>query len=40
VFGKITTGADVVKKIETTPTDPGDRPSTPVRVNKITVSGY
>jgi cyclophilin family peptidyl-prolyl cis-trans isomerase len=40
VFGKITQGADVVKKIETTPTDEGDRPNTPVRVNKITVSGY
>jgi cyclophilin family peptidyl-prolyl cis-trans isomerase len=40
VFGKITAGQDVVKKIETTPTDRGDRPTTPVRVNKITVSGY
>jgi cyclophilin family peptidyl-prolyl cis-trans isomerase len=40
VFGKVTSGADIVKKIETTPTDPGDRPSTPVRVNKITVAGY
>ena len=40
VFGKITTGMDVVKKIETTPTAPGDRPITPVRVNKITVAGY
>ena len=40
VFGKITSGLDVVKKIETTPTAPGDRPITPVRVNKITVAGY
>src|SRR4051812_43788361 len=41
VFGKITGGLDVVKKIETTPTQkPGDRPTTPVRVNKITVEGY
>ena len=40
VFGKITTGADVVKKIETTPTDGGDHPTTPVQVKKITVNGY
>jgi cyclophilin family peptidyl-prolyl cis-trans isomerase len=40
VFGKVTTGADVVKKIETTATDSRDNPTTPVRVNKITVAGY
>jgi cyclophilin family peptidyl-prolyl cis-trans isomerase len=42
VFGKITSGQDVVKKIETTPTNraAGDRPVTPVKVNKITVAGY
>jgi hypothetical protein len=28
---------DVLKKIEKTPTDGGDRPLTPVRMNKITV---
>lgn len=39
VFGKVTSGQDVVKKIETTPTDDGDRPRTPVRVNKITIQG-
>jgi cyclophilin family peptidyl-prolyl cis-trans isomerase len=39
VFGKVTQGMDVVKKIETTKTDAGDRPMTPVRVNKITVHG-
>jgi cyclophilin family peptidyl-prolyl cis-trans isomerase len=38
VFGKITQGADVVKKIETTRTDAGDRPVTPVKVIKITVT--
>ncbi len=38
VFGKITTGADVVKKIETSPTGPGDRPKTPIQVKKITVT--
>jgi hypothetical protein len=33
---------DVVKKIETTPTNKamGDRPATPVKMNKITVNGY
>ena len=37
VFGKVTSGMDVLKKIETTPTDGDDRPRTPVRMNKITV---
>ena len=40
VFGKVTAGADVVKKIETTPTDGRDNPTTPVKMNKITVEGY
>ena len=39
VFGKVTSGMDVVKKIEITPTDAGDRPETPVKMVKITVSG-
>ena len=38
VFGKITQGLDVVKKIETTPTASGDRPKTPVQVKKITIN--
>jgi cyclophilin family peptidyl-prolyl cis-trans isomerase len=38
VFGKITSGMDVVKKIETTPTAAGDRPKTPVQMIKVTVS--
>jgi cyclophilin family peptidyl-prolyl cis-trans isomerase len=38
VFGKITQGAEVVKQIETTRTDSGDRPVTPVKVIKLTVS--
>ncbi len=38
VFGKVTQGLDVVKKIETTPTGAGDRPVTPVRVNSITIN--
>jgi cyclophilin family peptidyl-prolyl cis-trans isomerase len=37
VFGKITSGLDVVKKIETTPTASGDRPKTPVQMIKVTV---
>lgn len=36
VFGRITGGLDVVKKIETTPTDERDRPSTPVMMISIT----
>jgi cyclophilin family peptidyl-prolyl cis-trans isomerase len=39
VFGKITDGMDVVKKIETTPTAAGDRPKTPVKMNKVTIEG-
>ncbi|MEZ4224446.1 MAG: peptidylprolyl isomerase [Polyangiaceae bacterium] len=40
VFGKITSGEDVVRTIETTPTASGDRPKTPAQVIKITVQGY
>ena len=40
VFGKITQGQDVVNKIGVTPTSSGDRPTTPVKVNKISVAGY
>src|SRR4051812_44823172 len=42
VFGKVVQGMEVVKAIENTPTNKakGDRPVTPVRVNKITVDGY
>jgi len=38
VFGKVTEGMDVVKKIETAPTGPGDRPKTPIKMNRITIA--
>jgi cyclophilin family peptidyl-prolyl cis-trans isomerase len=38
VFGKVTQGMDVVSKIGKTPTSSGDRPATPVKMIKITVS--
>ena len=39
VFGKVTAGLDVLKKIETAPTDMDDRPKTPVRMNRVRVVG-
>lgn len=39
VFGKVTTGMDVVKIIETTPCH-DSKPRTPVQVKKITLAGY
>lgn len=39
VFGRVTSGMDVVNKIGSTKTDTGDRPSTPVKMVKITVTG-
>jgi cyclophilin family peptidyl-prolyl cis-trans isomerase len=38
VFGKVTSGMDVVSKIENTPTDGGDNPVTPVQMIKVTIS--
>ena len=38
VFGKITSGLDVVKKIETTPTGQGDRPKTAIKMIKVTIT--
>ncbi len=38
VFGKVTSGMDVVTAINTTPTGPGDRPKTPVQMIKVTIS--
>ena len=40
VFGRVTVGEDVIKKIETTPTNHSDRPVTPVQVKHIEVTGY
>jgi cyclophilin family peptidyl-prolyl cis-trans isomerase len=37
VFGKVTSGMDVVTKIEKTRTDANDRPVTPVKMIKVTV---
>jgi cyclophilin family peptidyl-prolyl cis-trans isomerase len=37
VFGRVTEGMDVVKKIESTETDQNDRPKTPVKVESITI---
>jgi peptidyl-prolyl cis-trans isomerase A (cyclophilin A) len=37
VFGQVTEGLDVVLKIGKTPTEPGDRPITPVVINKLTI---
>jgi cyclophilin family peptidyl-prolyl cis-trans isomerase len=38
VFGRVTEGMDVVKKIEATKTDGRDRPVEPVKVIKVTVN--
>ena len=38
VFGKITAGMDVVKKIETTQTNENDRPRTPVKMISVTIN--
>ncbi len=40
VFGKVIEGEDIVTKIETSPTDAGDNPVTPIQVRRIIVEGY
>lgn len=37
VFGKVISGMDVLKKIESAPTGPGDRPKTPIQMVSVTV---
>ena len=37
VFGKVTSGMDVVNKIGKMPTDPGDAPIKPVMMNSVVV---
>jgi cyclophilin family peptidyl-prolyl cis-trans isomerase len=38
VFGKVTSGLDIVKKIEGSPTGPNDRPRTPIKMIKVTIN--
>ena len=38
VFGKVTSGMDVVSAINNTPTDGNDRPKTPVQMIRITIA--
>ncbi len=38
VFGKITSGNDVIAKIEKAQTDPRDRPVTPIQMVKVTIA--
>ena len=38
VFGKVVKGMEVLEKIGSTPTGPGDRPVTPVQMVKVTVN--
>jgi peptidyl-prolyl cis-trans isomerase A (cyclophilin A) len=38
VFGEVVEGMDVVQKIGVTPTKAGDRPATPVTIEKVTIT--
>jgi cyclophilin family peptidyl-prolyl cis-trans isomerase len=38
VFGKVISGLDVLKKIETSSTDGSDRPLTPIKMISITIN--
>jgi cyclophilin family peptidyl-prolyl cis-trans isomerase len=37
VFGKVVEGLDILEKIENVPTDPSDRPRTPVKMNRVVI---
>ena len=37
IFGEVTAGYDIVKKIEASPTAPGDRPVEPIKIKKAYV---
>ena len=37
MFGKVTDGLDVVKKIGSVPTDASDKPRTPVTIESVTI---
>ena len=37
MFGKVTAGMDVVKKIEETQTDHNDNPVTPIKMVSVTI---
>jgi cyclophilin family peptidyl-prolyl cis-trans isomerase len=39
VFGRVTKGMDVVQAIERARTDASDRPTSPIRMNRVTVTG-
>ena len=38
IFGKVTSGMDVVHAIAGVPTGPGDRPTTPVTIDRVTIA--
>jgi len=38
IFGEVTSGYDIVGKIEATPTDPRDRPVTPQKILNVTLN--
>lgn len=37
IFGEVIGGMDIVKKIESTPTEAGNKPKTPIKILKITI---
>ena len=37
IFGRVTEGQDVVNSIATSPTGPGDRPESEIKMMKVTI---